>query len=399
MDGCTVCSPGRRGQVLSPAGRSSSAARECPSQLPSPLWPPPRSDLASRSSATPDPDGCRVRPMQIIKGIPVSPGIVVGRALHVGRADQHVPQRIIAPGEIDAELARLQQSLQAASHELEELRDRTHRELGAEPAKIFGFHLGLLKDPSLLEIIRNRIRNERVNAEHAVADQFQSLATQFLQLGSEVFEQKANDVVDLERRILGKLMGEAQSRLASLKESAVIVAHELTPSQTASLDRTKVIAIATDAGGQTGHTSIVAHELTPSQTASLDRTKVIAIATDAGGQTGHTSIVARALGLPAVVGCQRATEDIEDGDLVLVDGDAGVLIVRPDPTMLEEYRGRAERGAKRRRLVLEEASRESATTDGTKVSLLGNIEFPEEVEAVLANGGDGVGLFRTEFLY
>lgn len=303
--------------------------------------------------------------MQIIKGIPVSPGIVVGRALHVGRADQHVPQRIIAPGEIDAELARLQQSLQAASHELEELRDRTHRELGAEPAKIFGFHLGLLKDPSLLEIIRNRIRNERVNAEHAVADQFQSLATQFLQLGSEVFEQKANDVVDLERRILGKLMGEAQSRLASLKESAVIVAHELTPSQTA----------------------------------SLDRTKVIAIATDAGGQTGHTSIVARALGLPAVVGCQRATEDIEDGDLVLVDGDAGVLIVRPDPTMLEEYRGRAERGAKRRRLVLEEASRESATTDGTKVSLLGNIEFPEEVEAVLANGGDGVGLFRTEFLY
>lgn len=303
--------------------------------------------------------------MQIIKGIPVSPGIVVGRALHVGQAERHVPQRTVAHEEVDGELKRLQQALDAASTELGDLRDRTERELGAEPAKIFGFHLGLLRDRSLLDIIRGRIRNERANAEQAVADQFQALAMQFRQLGNEVFEQKASDVVDLERRVLGKLMGETQSRLASLKEPAVIVAHELTPSQTA----------------------------------GLDRSKVIAIATDAGGQTGHTSIVARALGLPAVVGCQRATLDIEDGDLVLVDGDSGVLIVRPDASLLEEYKGRAERGAKRRKLVQEGASLESATSDGVRIALMGNIEFPEEVEAVLSNGGDGVGLFRTEFLY
>lgn len=303
--------------------------------------------------------------MELIKGIPVSPGIVVGRALHVGEAERHVPQRTIAPGEIDAELARLDAALDAASDELQALRDRTERELGAEPAKIFGFHMGLVRDRALLDIIRARIRAERVNAEQAVADQFKALINQFRGMGNVVFEQKANDVVDLERRVLGKLMGETQSRIAQLKEPAVIIAHELTPSQTA----------------------------------SLDRTKVIAIVTDAGGQTGHTSIVARALGLPAVVGCQTATERIEDGDLVLVDGDAGVLIVSPDEAQLSDYRARAERGAKRRRLVQEQASLDPVLTDGTRLSLMGNIEFPEEIEAVLSNGGDGVGLFRTEFLY
>lgn len=303
--------------------------------------------------------------MELIKGIPVSPGIVVGRALHVGQAERHVPQRAITAEGVPDELARLDVALDAASAELGLLRDRTERELGAEPAKIFGFHLGLLRDRTLLEIIRSRIRDERVNAEMAVADQFQSLINQFQQMGSEVFEQKANDVVDLERRVLGKLMGETKSRLASLKEPAVIIAHELTPSQTA----------------------------------SLDRSKVIAIATDGGGQTGHTSIVARALGLPAVVGCQNASERIEDGDLVLVDGDSGVLVVRPDEAMLAEYRTRAERGARRRKFVQDESSLEAVTRDGTRISLVGNIEFPEEVDAVLANGGDGVGLFRTEFLF
>ncbi|MBX3354438.1 MAG: phosphoenolpyruvate--protein phosphotransferase [Phycisphaeraceae bacterium] len=303
--------------------------------------------------------------MELIKGIPVSPGIVFGRAIHVGEAERHVPQRTIAAGEVDSELRRLDKALEEAADELGQLRDRTERELGAEPAKIFGFHLGLLRDRALLDIIRGRIRDELVNAEQAVADQFQSLINQFRKMGNVVFEQKANDVVDLERRVLGKLMGETKSRIAQLKEPAVIIAHELTPSQTA----------------------------------GLDRAKVIAIATDAGGQTGHTSIVARALGLPAVVGCQDATERIDDGDLVLVDGDSGVLVVAPDEAMLAEYRTRAERGARRRRVVQEEASLDPVTRDGTRIAMLGNIEFPEEVEAVLANGGDGVGLFRTEFLY
>jgi len=303
--------------------------------------------------------------MELIKGIPVSPGIVVGRALHVGEAERHVPQRTISPGEVERELARLDTALDAAAGELGDLRDRTERELGSEPAKIFGFHLGLLRDKTLLDMIRGRIRSERFNAEHAVAAQFQTLIAQFRQMGNVVFGQKANDVVDLERRVLGKLMGETQSRLASLTEPAVIVAHELTPSQTA----------------------------------GLDRTKVIAIITDAGGQTGHTSIVARALGLPAIVGCHHGSERIEDGDLLLVDGDAGVIIVRPDEEVLLEYRGRAERGAQRRRSVQEQASFEPTTKDGVRIALMGNIEFPEEVESVLSNGGDGVGLFRTEFLY
>ena len=303
--------------------------------------------------------------MELIKGIPVSAGIVVGRALHIGEAERHVPYREIGPGEVDAEVARLDAAMEEAALDLTLLRDRTERELGAEPAKIFGFHVGLLRDKALLDLMRRRIRTEKVNAEHALAEQLKTLIEQFSRMGNAVFEQKANDLVDLERRVLGKLMGETQSRLASLKEPAIIISHELTPSQAA----------------------------------AIDRTKVIGFATDAGGQTSHTSIVARALGLPAVVGCQRATQDIEDGDVVIVDGDSGVLVVRPDEAALEEYRRRHDASQRLRRVLQEDSGLEAVTRDGSRVQLLGNIEFPEEVETVLASGGDGVGLFRTEFLY
>jgi phosphotransferase system enzyme I (PtsI) len=303
--------------------------------------------------------------MERIKGIAVSPGIVVGRAFLVGTAEQVVPHRNIAETEVAPQTARLHESMRAASAQIEELRDRTLRELGVEPAKIFEFHAGLLRDRALLTAIERRIGQQFVTAEQAVADQFRQLVDQFRRMGNEVFEQKANDIIDLERRVLGQLMGEQTSRLAQLAEPAVIVAHELTPSQTA----------------------------------AMDRAKVIALCTDLGGRTSHTSIVARALGLPAVVGCQRMSQLVEDGDTVLVDGNEGVVVVRPDARVLEEAMRRQET-TRRSRLALRELSdAEAVTTCGTRIQLMGNIEFPEEVEAVLANGGDGVGLYRTEFLW
>jgi phosphotransferase system enzyme I (PtsI) len=202
-------------------------------------------------------------------------------------------------------------------------------------------------------------------AEQAVADQFRVLVDQFRRMGNEVFEQKANDVLDLERRVLGHLMGAQESRLAQLDAPAVVVAHELTPSQAA----------------------------------AMDRSKVIAIVTDLGGRTGHTSIVARALGLPSVVGCQRLSAEIEDGDEIIVDGGDGMVIVRPDARTLEEYRRRQERSRRSRAALRELAGLEAETKDGVRIRLMGNIEFPEEIDSVLANGGDGVGLYRTEFLW
>jgi phosphotransferase system enzyme I (PtsI) len=303
--------------------------------------------------------------MQTVKGIPVSPGIVIARAFVLGEAETHVPNRTIEEGEVDSELGRLDTALRDASADIAALRDRTEQQLGREAAKIFGFHLGLAQDPSLLGPMRDRIRRDRVNAEVAVADSFKKVTDQFKAIGNEVFRQKANDVLDLERRVLGKLMGENESRLSALTEPVIIIAHELTPSQTA----------------------------------GMDRKKILGIATDLGGRTSHTSIVARAIEIPCVVGCQRVMQRAEDGDLVIVDGDTGVVVVRPDERTLEEYRSQQDRFSHYRAILRETARLEAVTKDGTRIRLLGNIEFPHEVENVLANGGDGVGLYRTEFLY
>jgi phosphotransferase system enzyme I (PtsI) len=305
------------------------------------------------------------KPMQTVKGIPASPGIVIARVFVLGEAETHVPHRAIEEHEIEAELTRLDLALRDASAEIALLRDRTEQELGREAAKIFGFHLGLAQDPSLLGPMRDRIRRDRVNAESSVAEMFKKVTDQFKAIGNDVFRQKANDVLDLERRVLGKLMGENESRLSALTEPVVIVAHELTPSQTA----------------------------------GMDRRKILGIATDLGGRTSHTSIVARAIEIPCVVGCQRVMQRAEDGDLVIVDGDTGVVVLRPDAQTLLDYRNQQERFSHHRRALRETARLESVTKDGTRISLLGNIEFPHEVESVLANGGDGVGLYRTEFLY
>ena len=303
--------------------------------------------------------------MQRIKGIAVSHGIIVGRAFLVGSAEQVVPHRTIDESEVTAQYARLHAALAAAGAEIAELSERTRRELGNEPAKIFEFHAGLLRDKALVAAIERRISGNFVTAEQAVADQFRVLVDQFKRMGNEVFEQKANDIIDLERRVLGHLMGEEKSRLAQLDAPAVVVAHELTPSQAA----------------------------------AMDRSKVIAIVTDLGGRTGHTSIVARALGLPSVVGCQRCSTEVEDGDEMIVDGNEGVVILRPDAKTLEEYRRKQERSQRSRAAMRELSGLEAVTKDGHRIQLMGNIEFPEEIEAVLANGGDGVGLYRTEFLW
>ena len=303
--------------------------------------------------------------MQRIKGIAVSHGIIVGRAFLVGSAEQVVPHRTIDESEVTAQYARLHAALAAAGAEIAELSERTRRELGNEPAKIFEFHAGLLRDKALVAAIERRVSGNFVTAEQAVADQFRVLVDQFKRMGNEVFEQKANDIIDLERRVLGHLMGEEKSRLAQLDAPAVVVAHELTPSQAA----------------------------------AMDRSKVIAIVTDLGGRTGHTSIVARALGLPSVVGCQRCSTEVEDGDEMIVDGNEGIVILRPDAKTLEEYRRKQERSQRSRAAMRELSGLEAVTKDGHRIQLMGNIEFPEEIEAVLANGGDGVGLYRTEFLW
>ena len=303
--------------------------------------------------------------MEQITGIPVSSGIVIGRVFRVGRAEQRVPHQVIKAEEVDRELQRVAEAFAEAITDLESLRDRSRKQLGEEPAKIFEFHIGLLKDPSLRHPIQQRIKDDLVVAEWAVGDEFRVVADRFSSMGNEVFAQKAADIIDLDRRVLDKLMGEETSRLANLEEPVVIVAHELTPSQTA----------------------------------GMDRSKVLGFATDLGGRTSHVSIVARAVDIPAVVGCQKISRMVENGDSIIIDGDAGTVIIKPTEEQLEAYRDRQSMVSTYRANLRKTASGEATTTDGVRINLLGNIEFPDEIPSVLENGGEGVGLYRTEFLY
>ena len=303
--------------------------------------------------------------MEVIKGIPVSPGVVIGQALILDYADERVPYRTVPKDDIDRQKTRFQAAIDASKRDLSELRNRTERELGKEPSKIFEFHLGLLGDETLLEPIRDRIENDLVTAEYAVADAFRNLADQFRAMGSEVFQQKANDVLDLDRRLLSKLLGQTESRLSDLSSPVIIVAHELTPTQAA----------------------------------SMNREHVLAFATDAGGRTSHTSIVARAMDIPAVVGCQHVTLNINDGDEMIVDGDRGLVIVRPNEETLDQYRIYREEMVTYRSGLSEMAAKDAVTKCGERIYLMGNIEFPDEIANLHEVGADGVGLYRTEFLY
>ncbi len=303
--------------------------------------------------------------MEAIKGIGVSSGIAIGRALLHFEAEGRTSFRTTAHDDVATEVARMERSLEEAKRQILQIRNKMSLRGGDEAAKIFDFHLELLSDQSLIQPIRDDILRERVVAEYAVAENFDKLAARFREMGSEIFAQKAADISDLRRRVLTWLSGRATDRLV----------------------------------GVTGPVIVIAHELTPSQTVELHRAHIVAFATDAGGLTGHTSILARALSMPAVVGCTRVTSDIEDGDTVIVDGDGGVVIVRPDDVLLARYQLLAREGQQRQRELRSDASQPSVTRDGMPITLLGNIEFPEEIDAVIKNGGSGVGLYRTEFLF
>ena len=303
--------------------------------------------------------------METIQGIPVSSGIAIGRAFVLDAVERYVPERRIRPEDVENEIERLWLAIGGALDELTALRTKTEEELGADPAKILDFHIGILQDPTLMTPVQNRIREGLVNAERAVAERFEQLAQQFRTMGSAVFRQKANDIIDLDRRVLGRLLGQTDDRLSEI-EGAVV---------------------------------LVAHELTPSQAASIDRSKILAIATDGGGRTSHTSIIARALQIPSVVGCHALTNTTQDGDQVIIDGEQGVVLVRPESTTVLSYQERQTTQQAKRLELRSFSELEPVTLDGTRIKLLGNIEFPEEATTTIEYGGDGVGLYRTEFLW
>lgn len=303
--------------------------------------------------------------MRRLDGIPVSPGVIIGRVFALDDQRLRIAKRHVPAARIAAERARLAAAIEASRRELEATRAQAEVSLGAEAAKIFNFHLGMLSDPALTRPMGEAVERDALTAEYAVYNAFGSLEQAFAGMPDLAFRTKVDDVRDLRSRVLKHLIGEHRSRLDELSHEGVIIARDLTPSQAA----------------------------------AFDRTKVVAFATDLGGRTSHTAIVARALSIPAVVGCHELTTAAEDGQTIIVDGDHGVVILDPDEAEIARYRAIIER-ARTYRLSLEElCDLPSITRDGVHVQVQGNIEFPEEISTLRRLGGEGVGLYRTEFLY
>ncbi|MEM7682557.1 MAG: phosphoenolpyruvate--protein phosphotransferase [Planctomycetota bacterium] len=303
--------------------------------------------------------------MQTQRGIPVSPGVAVARAFVFDAGDRPIPRRQVPSAETPAQIQRLETALGAAAEEVEAIRDRTRARLGDELARIFDFHLGMLRDPALRDRVRGPVESENVTAEYAVHATFRALAESFEAHEEPFFRERASDLDDLRRRVLKHLVDQPRSTLAALDRPGIVVAHDLTPSQTAALDRRHVKALAIDAGGKTSHTAILAH----------------------------------ALGIPAVVGLGDLAERVTTGETIIIDGDRGEAIVAPDAATLLEYRGAARRSKEQARSLLESRQLPAETRDGATIEILGNIEFPSEIDEALAMGAMGVGLYRTEYLF
>ena len=299
------------------------------------------------------------------RGIKVSPGIAIARALVIDAKDRPIPRRSVGTDKVQAEQERLDQALKASRADIQQQHEQAEARFGADLARIFSFHLGMLEDTHVLDQMKQMIGQQHITAEYAVFSVLRDLVKALQKTDNPYVSERAGDIWDIERRVLGHLIGEVQAELSHL-------AHE---------------------------SAIVARDLTPSQTATLDKSKIKAIAIDAGGQTSHTAILAHALGIPAIVGLENLTAEVNTGDQIIIDANNGIVVVNPDAAKLMEYRQESDRLSVLETTLDELASLPTQTADGTSIELWANIEFPSEIHSALEKGATGIGLYRTEFLF
>ncbi len=303
--------------------------------------------------------------MQKLQGIAVSPGIAIGEALVMDSEGFRIPRRFVARDAVDDELARLEKAIVAASGEIAGHRDAIALELGEKYAAIFDAHLLMLQDSRLRSELEEMIRHRHYSPEYSVSRTLRRYASVFQRLESANLAERANDIYDIEKRLLRHLLGHRRENIAHLTSPVLVLAYNLTPSETA----------------------------------NLDRQFVLGFVTEIGGPGSHTAIVAEALEIPAVVGTGPFLADVSGGEQVIIDGNKGMVILQPDEETLARYRQEAQE--KHTVTVRLESLRDrpAITADGVRVNLFGNIEFPYEVTHCVDRGADGIGLYRTEFLY
>jgi phosphoenolpyruvate-protein phosphotransferase (PTS system enzyme I) len=303
---------------------------------------------------------------RILRGIAVSPGVSRGKVIVLSKETDKVPEQHLPQDQVAAEVRRFEQALIDTRRDIAQMQEEVSERLGAQEASIFDAHLLVLEDPMLIEEVTRRIMEERLTAEYA----FQQVADRFIEglsaIDDEYLRERSADMRDVAQRVLVHLTGAEEHP---------------------------------DAYRITEPSIVISHDLTPSQTAQLDKRLVLGFATDVGSKTSHTAIMARSLRIPAVVGLRDASKLLANGQYILLDGFNGVVVINPTDQTLFEYGQLA-----RRQVTLEEKLHETrdqpaVTLDGARVMLSANIEQPTDAEAVVQSGAEGVGLFRTEYLF
>ncbi|MDQ0162226.1 phosphoenolpyruvate--protein phosphotransferase [Aeribacillus alveayuensis] len=298
-----------------------------------------------------------------LEGIGASHGIAIAKAYRLEEPDLTVNKYEIT--NYQAEIERFEKAIEQAKNELEKIRDHAKSQLGEDKAAIFEAHLLVLSDPELLNPVKEKIANESINAEYAMRETADMFITMFESMDNEYMSERAADIRDVTKRVIGHLLGVEIPNPSLVSEEVIIVAYDLTPSDTA----------------------------------QLNRQFVKAFTTDIGGRTSHSAIMARSMEIPAVVGTKEATSQIKNGDFVIVDGLDGKVFVNPSNEIIEQYKAKKEEYEKQKAEWAKLVNEETISKDGHHVELAANIGTPEDVKGVLENGGEGIGLYRTEFLY
>ena len=297
------------------------------------------------------------------KGTGASPGIALGKALVIEHSELVIEKKTI--DNVDGEIQKLENAVKVSKEELTKVKEKALSELGEHEAEIFEAHLLVLEDPELIDSAISKIRNEKVNADYALNEIKEMFVAMFESMDNEYMRERAADIKDVTNRVLRHILGIKVVDLAGLDEEVVLIAHDLTPSDTA----------------------------------TMNKSMVLGFLTDIGGRTSHTAIMARTLEIAAIVGLSDITKKVKDGDYIVFNGDTGEVIVNPDEETKAKYSSLKEEFEEYRKSLELLKGQASVTTDGRHVELAGNIGSPNDVSGLIKNDAEGVGLYRTEFLY
>ena len=301
--------------------------------------------------------------MSNIKGIAASAGIAIAKAFVLEHPDFTVSYR--KAEDVQAEIAKLDSALDKSRAELQAIKERTLKEMGEKKAEIFESHLLILDDPELISPVKDKIEAESVSAEYALNETASQFIEMFQNMKSAYLQERAADMKDVTKRVLIHLLGLSYVSPSEISEEVIVIAEDLTPSDTA----------------------------------QLNRNYVKGFTTNIGGRTSHSAIMARSLEIPAVVGTKNVMSTVKNGDMIIVDGLTGDVLINPDESVIAEYRKKQDAYAKQVEEWRKLRSEPTVSKDGVHVELAANIGTPNDVAGVIDNGGEAVGLYRTEFLY